>query len=70
MKPALDERDPLGAALGSLERQVMDIVWDGGSFTVRDVHAKLSRPVAYTTVMTVLDRMGRETLYLAGEKDD
>ena len=51
------ERDPLGAALGSLERQVMEVVWDGTSFTVRDVHARLSRPVAYTTVMTTLDRL-------------
>jgi predicted transcriptional regulator len=51
------ERDPLGAALGSLERQVMDVVWEGTAFTVRDVHAKLTRPVAYTTVMTTLDRL-------------
>ncbi|HEX6974320.1 MAG TPA: BlaI/MecI/CopY family transcriptional regulator [Vicinamibacterales bacterium] len=51
------ERDPLGAALGSLERQVMGIVWDGTAFTVRDVHARLARPVAYTTVMTTLDRL-------------
>ena len=51
------ERDPLAAALGSLERQVMDVVWEGQSFTVRDVHARLPRPVAYTTVMTTLDRL-------------
>lgn len=51
------EQDPLGAALGSLERQVMDVVWYGESVTVRDVHAKMSRPVAYTTVMTTLDRL-------------
>src|SRR5574338_1517443 len=51
------ERDPLGAALGSLERQVMEIVWDGPAFTVRDVHARLTRPAAYTTVMTTLDRL-------------
>lgn len=47
----------MGAALGSLERQVMDVVWDGAAFTVRDVHGKLPRPVAYTTVMTTLDRL-------------
>ena len=50
-------QDPLGSALGSLEREVMDLVWDGQSFTVRDVHATMSRPVAYTTVMTTLDRL-------------
>jgi predicted transcriptional regulator len=51
------ETDPLAAALGSLERQVMDVVWEGETFTVRDVHARMSRPVAYTTVMTTLDRL-------------
>lgn len=51
------ERDPLAAALGSLERQVMEVVWEGTSVTVRDVHARLRRPVAYTTVMTTLDRL-------------
>lgn len=51
------ERDPLRAALGSLEREVMDIVWGAGEITVRDVQAKLVRAVAYTTVMTTLDRL-------------
>lgn len=50
-------KDPLGATLGSLERQVMDIVWSGGAFAVRDVQARLERPAAYTTVMTTLDRL-------------
>ena len=50
-------RDPLGAALGSLERQVMDVMWAGGTFVVREVLARLDRPVAYTTVMTTLDRL-------------
>jgi len=50
-------RDPLGAALGSLERQVMDVLWSSGSFVVRDVQARLARPIAYTTVMTTLDRL-------------
>ncbi len=51
------ERDPLAAALGSLERQVMDVIWGGNACTVRDVHAMMRRPVAYTTVMTTLDRL-------------
>lgn len=50
-------RDPLGASLGSLERQVMDVMWAGGSFVVREVQERLGRPVAYTTVMTTLDRL-------------
>lgn len=56
------ERDPLRAALGSLERQVMEIVWQPGGFTVRDVQTRLGRPVAYTTVMTTLDRLFKKGL--------
>lgn len=44
-------------ALGALERDVMDIMWDGGDFVVRDVQVRLGRPIAYTTVMTTLDRL-------------
>src|SRR3989337_173851 len=51
------EGDPLHAALGTLERQVMEIVWLAGEVTVREVQGKLSRPAAYTTVMTTLDRL-------------
>lgn len=49
--------DPLRAALGNLEREVMDAVWSDGESTVRQVQAALARPVAYTTVMTTLDRL-------------
>jgi len=46
--------------LGSLERAVMDQLWDtGGPQTVRQVHQALSgqRDLAYNTVMTVLQRL-------------
>jgi len=43
--------------LGTLERQVLDAVWRLGRASVRDVRAALDRAVAYTTVMTVLDRL-------------
>lgn len=35
----------------------MDVLWDGRDLAVRDVQARLERPVAYTTVMTTLDRL-------------
>ena len=35
----------------------MDVVWEGGELPVRDVQARLARRVAYTTVMTTLDRL-------------
>jgi predicted transcriptional regulator len=43
--------------LGALERDVMGIMWGGGDLVVRDVQARLDRPIAYTTVMTTLDRL-------------
>jgi predicted transcriptional regulator len=38
------------------ELEVMKIVWESASVTVKDVHERLRarRPVAYTTVMTVM----------------
>jgi predicted transcriptional regulator len=57
-------RDPLRAAFGRLERAVMDTIWRGGDFSVRDVQAALVRPVAYTTVMTTLDRLYKKGLVL------
>ena len=48
--------------LGELERTVMDVLWDRGEpCLVRDVvHALASRDLAYTTVMTVLDRLEKK----------
>ncbi|MGA3487116.1 BlaI/MecI/CopY family transcriptional regulator [Micromonosporaceae bacterium DT55] len=49
--------------LGDLERAVMDVLWNadpgpGGGRTVREVADALDgRELAYTTVMTVLDRL-------------
>jgi predicted transcriptional regulator len=48
--------------LGSLEQAVMDVVWNRGESSVRDVGEKLERPLAYTTVMTTLDRLYKKGL--------
>jgi predicted transcriptional regulator len=55
-------RELLRARLGSLEQQVLEIVWTGGDVTVRDAHTRLDGKVAYTTVMTTLDRLYRKGL--------
>ena len=50
-------------ALGDLEHQVMAQLWNAGEpLTVRQVHDRLSRDrdLAYTTVMTVLDRLAKK----------
>ncbi len=43
--------------LGTLERRAMQAVWQLGRARVREVRAALDHAVAYTTVMTVLDRL-------------
>ncbi|MGH3455316.1 MAG: BlaI/MecI/CopY family transcriptional regulator, partial [Nocardioidaceae bacterium] len=51
--------------LGDLERDVMDRLWDApGPRTVREVYDELvaERDLAYTTVMTVLDRLARKQM--------
>ncbi|WP_248579724.1 BlaI/MecI/CopY family transcriptional regulator [Nocardioides sp. InS609-2] len=52
-------------SFGGLERAVLDVLWAAASedswLTVREVHrALVGREVAYTTVMTVLDRLARK----------
>jgi predicted transcriptional regulator len=51
------------ARLGDLERSVMDVLWDtAGWLTAREVAARLEheRDLAYTTVLTVLERLERK----------
>ncbi len=50
------------SALGALEQQVMDVLWRKEAASVRVVQAELPQPVAYTTVMTTLDRLYRKGL--------
>jgi len=56
--------DPVETALGVLERDVMDVLWAEGDLAVRDVQARLARQVAYTTVMTTLDRLFKKGVLL------
>ena len=44
-------------ALGPLEIEVLEILWQRGEGNVHEVGEKLGRPLAYTTVMTTLDRL-------------
>lgn len=41
---------------------VMELVWARGDASVRDVLDRLERPLAYTTVMTTLDRLYKKGL--------
>jgi predicted transcriptional regulator len=49
-------------SLGRLEFRLMQILWSRGESNVRDVIQGLDRPLAYTTVMTTLDRLYKKGL--------
>ena len=49
-----------GQFLGELEKEIMDVVWESNlPVTVRSVYEKLKdkRKIAYTTVMTIMNRL-------------
>jgi predicted transcriptional regulator len=48
--------------LGPLELSVMEVVWQTGACNVRDVVQQLDRDLAYTTVMTTMDRLYKKGL--------
>jgi predicted transcriptional regulator len=53
--------------LGALESKVMEVLWNASSpLSVREVHDSLSptADLAYTTVMTVLDRLAKKHVLL------
>lgn len=52
----------LESRLGALEREVMAVVWNGGEISVRDACERLDAAVAYTTVMTTMDRLFKKGL--------
>lgn len=49
-------------ALGPLESQLLRMLWNRGSGTVRDILQTGEVTVAYTTVMTTLDRLYKKGL--------
>ncbi|MBF6348467.1 MULTISPECIES: BlaI/MecI/CopY family transcriptional regulator [Nocardia] len=48
--------------LGALEQQVMDVLWDHGAATIRQVITRLGGDLAYTTIATVLANLERKAL--------
>ncbi len=59
---AYDRTSPQRLQLGPLEVEVMEVVWTMGACNVRDVVERLDRKLAYTTVMTTLDRLYKKAL--------
>jgi predicted transcriptional regulator len=48
--------------LGGLERRVMHALWGTGERSVREVHDSFAGELAYTTLMTTMDRLYRKAL--------
>jgi predicted transcriptional regulator len=55
-------RELFEGSLGALEREVMSVVWSAGEVSVRDACTGLGSSVAYTTVMTTMDRLYKKRL--------
>jgi predicted transcriptional regulator len=70
MTPLPDYR-PKQLSVGPLEAEILSIVWEVGSATVKDVHDRIledpDRELAYTSVTTVLRRL-TEKGWLACDK--
>jgi len=49
-------------ALGKLERQVLEETWRLGEVSVRDIYRAFDERIAYTTLMTTLDRLFKKNL--------
>ncbi|WP_146339660.1 BlaI/MecI/CopY family transcriptional regulator [Nesterenkonia sp. NBAIMH1] len=60
-----DRAESAGARLGPLEQQVMDLLWDSGSHTVREVMDQLPSRPAYTTIATVMTNLDRKGFVVA-----
>lgn len=60
MTPLPNHR-PKQLSLGPLETEILNIIWELGSATVKDVHERIltdpDRELAYTSVTTVLRRL-------------
>ena len=55
-------REVAALALGKLERQVLEEIWRRGEASVRDVFIAFHERVAYTTLMTTLDRLYKKRI--------
>jgi len=54
--------DVLHKSLGALEREILACCWARRDLRVREACALLASPVAYTTVMTTMDRLYKKGL--------
>lgn len=61
---SLPDHRPRQLSLGPLETEILEILWQQGSATVKEVHDQIltdpDRELAYTSVTTVLNRLTKK----------
>jgi predicted transcriptional regulator len=71
--PFLPNHRPKQLSLGPLESEILHILWELGSATVREVHERIlsnpDRELAYPSVTTVLSRLAKKG-WLVREKQE
>src|ERR1700756_5729714 len=55
-------REVASLALGKLERQVLEQAWRRDEVSVRDIFLSFEEQIAYTTLMTTLDRLYKKKI--------
>ncbi|KAM3100541.1 BlaI/MecI/CopY family transcriptional regulator [Phormidesmis sp. 146-35] len=70
---SLPNHRPKQLSLGPLEAEILQIIWELGSVTVKEVHDRIltdpDRELAYTSVTTVLNRLTKKG-WLACDKQN
>jgi predicted transcriptional regulator len=61
-------REVASQALGKLEREVLNEIWRRNEVSVRDIYLAFGENIAYTTLMTTLDRLFKKKI-LTRRKD-
>lgn len=69
----LPDRRPKQLSLGPLETEILEIVWDFGSTTVKEIHDRIladpDRELAYASVSTILGRLSQKG-WLSSDKQE
>ena len=62
LKKQVGSRKAALGQLGSLESELMERMWHRSELSVRDLYVELASRLAYTTVMTTMDRLYKKGL--------
>jgi predicted transcriptional regulator len=69
----LPHHSPKQLSLGSLESEILEILWTLGSATVKEIHDRIltdpDRELAYASVTTVLRRLGNKGWVCCDKQD-